>query len=231
MSSIFIRTIIMYTVISASMHLMGKRQVGELQLSELVTALLLSELASYPIADMNIPLVFGILPIIVLLTSEVLISYAVTKSTKLKRIIDNSPCILVKNGILDQVKLKKVRFTLDELLSELRLNGYPDITSVDYVVLEPNGKISVVPRAAKAPVTAQDINLSPVENGLAHAVIIDGYYNYDYIEASGKDIKWINQTAHEMGYYNMNEIFLMTVNDSGCVNIIKKDQSNQKRKE
>lgn len=225
MSSIFIRTIIMYVVISVSMHLMGKRQVGELQLSELVTALLLSELASYPIADTNIPLAFGILPIIVLLTSEVLISYAATKSTFLKRIIDNTPCILVKNGILDQVKLRKVRFTLDELLSELRQSGYPDITSVDYVVLEPNGKISVIPKAAKAPASAQDLNLSPVDNGLAHAVIIDGYFNYDYIEASGKDIKWINQTAHEMGYYKMDEIFLMTVNDVGTVNIIAKSKN------
>lgn len=226
MSSIFIRTIIMYAVINASMHLMGKRQVGELQLSELVTALLLSELATYPIADTNIPLAFGILPIVVLLTSEVLISYAVTKSTKLKRILDNAPSILVKNGILDQIKLRKVRFTLDELLSELRLNGYPDITSVDYVVLEPNGKISVIPKAFKAPVSAQDMKLSPVETGLAHAVIIDGYYNYDYIEASGKDIKWINQTAYNMGYYNMEEIFLMTVDDTGRANIIKKNKNN-----
>ena len=101
------RTIIIYILLLAVIRLMGKRQIGELEVSELVTTLLLSELASQPISDSNIPLMNAVVPILVLMTAEVILSYILTKSKTAKKILNGTPSILVNKGILDQKELNK----------------------------------------------------------------------------------------------------------------------------
>lgn len=130
--TIFARTVIIYILLLAVIRLMGKRQIGELEVSELVTTLLLSELASQPISDSNIPLLNAVVPILVLLTAEVILSYVLTKSKAAKKLLNGTPSILINKGVLDQKELNKSRISVEELMGELRLKDISDISAVNY---------------------------------------------------------------------------------------------------
>ncbi len=221
MLTIFIRVVIVYILLVGTMRLMGKRQIGELQLSELITTILLSELASQPITDNQIPLAFAVIPVAVLLSLEVIISFAVTKLPFLKPIFDGKPSILISRGKLDKQEILKVRISMEELLSSLRIKGIADISDVDYAILEQNGQLSVFPKKQSAPPSAYELGVSPRESGIAHAVIIDSVISEHALKFIGKDRRWLNKRLchHKV---TLDEVFLFTVDDSGKENIIKK---------
>ena len=210
MITIFIRTLIIYTVLIGVMRIMGKRQVGELEVSDLVTTLLLSEIATGPIENCNIPIIHAVVPIVTLLSVEVIISVALTKSQRLKNLFGGKPATIIRNGILDQKELKNNRISLDELLSELRQSNVTNISDVKYAILEHNGKFSIIrPADAK-------------ESGIAHPIILDGKISIQNLIASGKDRDWLNEQIQMLDYKSQ-DIFLMTIDDSGKVDIIRKE--------
>lgn len=221
MLTIFIRVILVYVLLVGTMRLMGKRQIGELQLSELITTILLSELASQPITDNQIPLAFAVIPVAVLLSLEVIISFAVTKISFLKPIFDGKPSILIAHGKLDKAEILRVRISIEELLSSLRIKGIADISEVDYAILEQNGQLSVFPKKQFSCPTANDMNLTPDESGIAHAIIIDSVISDHDLKFIGKDRRWLNKRLvhHKV---SLNEVFLFTVDDHGRENLIKK---------
>ena len=144
----FLRTIILYLFIIVGIRLMGKRQVGELEPSELVLALLIADLAAVPMQD------FGIIPILTLLCLTMALSVLTMKSVRFRAVLCGRPSIIVENGKLHQREMQKNRFTVDELMEELRMKGITDLNSIKYAILETNGQISVLPYAAQQPVTA-----------------------------------------------------------------------------
>ena len=148
MVMIFTRTIIVYIFLVIAMRLTGKRQIGELQLSELITALLLSELAASPITNNNIPLSYAFVPILTLVCIEIINTFLVTKNVAARRFLDGVPNIIIKKGVLDQKELAKVRMSMEELFAELRLKDIYDISEVEYAILEQNGQLSVTPKTA-----------------------------------------------------------------------------------
>ena len=158
MTTIFIRTVIIYVVLLTSMRLMGKRQIGELEISDLITTLLVSEIASLPLTDTSIPVSHAIIPIILLLTFEVISSTLLMKIPPIKKFISTRPTTLIDNGRLCPEQMKKVRLTVDELMSEIRQNGISDIDEVQYAILEQNGKISVIQKPEFRPPSARDMN-------------------------------------------------------------------------
>ena len=221
MLTIFIRVILVYVLLIGTMRIMGKRQIGELQLSELVTTILLSELASQPITDSQIPLAFAIIPIAVLLSLEVIISFAVTKIPILKTVFDGKPSILINRGKLDEHEIAKVRISIEELISSIRIAGFGSISDVEYAILEQNGQLSVIPKRSEAPPTASDMNLSIVEPGIAHAVIVDTKISKVDLKRIGRDERWLQKrlSYHET---NLEKVLLFTVDDAGKEFIIKK---------
>lgn len=221
MLTIFIRVIIIYILLVGTMRIMGKRQIGELQLSELVTTILLSELASQPITDNQIPLAFAIIPVAVLLSLEVIISFAVTKISFLKPLFDGKPSILISHGKLDKKEISRVRISMEELLSSLRIKGIADIAEVDYAILEQNGQLSVFPKKQFSPPTATEMSITVAESGIAHAIIIDSVISDFDLRFIGKDRRWLNK---RLSHHNvtLDEVFLFTVDDSGKENLIKK---------
>ena len=146
MASIFVRTVIRYVCLSLSLKFMGKRQMGELEISELVSTLVISEVAALPVADPDIPLLNAIIPVILIVCLEIIISYAKNKSAKLKKCVEGQPIFVIYRGKLRQSALNDNRISLNELLCELRMQGVGDIKNVYYAILEPNGKLSVLKR-------------------------------------------------------------------------------------
>lgn len=210
MSSIFFRTVIIYALLSLSMKLMGKRQIGELEAGELISALLISEICSIPIDDPDIPLLNALIPVLFIVSAEIIISFYKNKSTKLKKIFDGEPIYIIKDGKIDQEVLKENRISTEELYTSIRQNGYCSLSEISACILEPNGKISVLKS----------------KSDCERIIISDGEISHEELNSLGLSEDEIQKKA---GSTPLSEIFLMTANKSGITNIIKKEKTTRKR--
>ncbi len=224
MPTTIIRTVVLYLLIVAAMKIMGKRQIGQMQLSELVTVTMLSELASYSILDADIPLVYSIIPVFVLIALEVAISFFSVKSRFISRLFDGRPSFLIYKGEINQKELVSSRLTLTEVISEIRTSGLNSISEVNYMILEPGGKISVIPKISKQPLTPSDMNIKTKECGIDHALIIDGCFIPCALDRIGKNRTWVESILRSDGVSDISEIFYFAVNDCGDTTIIRKEE-------
>ena len=213
----FVRTIILYLFIIVGIRLMGKRQVGELEPSELVLALIIADLAAVPMQDFGIPLLSGIIPILTLLALTMIISVATMKSVTFRALICGRPSIIVENGNLKQTEMRKNRFTVDELMEELRMKGITDISTVKYAILETNGQLSVLPFADQKPPTAKDLALTPEEAGLPLVLINDGRVLEHNLKLRGYDQNWLNKQLQAHKVKAPSEVYLLTADELGRV--------------
>ena len=223
MFTIIINTVIIYFFLILAIRLMGKRQLGELQLSELITTILLSEIASAPITNTKLPITHALISILIIITFEIILPILMSKFTFLKRIIEGRPSYIIFKGKLSQKEMKKNRITIEELLASLRTNNISDISDVDYLILEPNGKLSIFPKNSKREVTIEDASLQTKDRGLAHSLIIDGRICKANLDMLAMDEKLLSKILVR---YNVHaeDLFLLSIDDSGEIYIIRKDQ-------
>ncbi len=193
MLAILFRTLLIYFVLIFIMRVMGKRQIGELEITDLVTTLLISEIASIPISDHNIPVSHAIIPMITVLLLEVLSSVALVYLPRLKSVVSARPTVLIRNGTLDQKALRSVRISMDELISEIRQQGYTDPCQISDAILEKNGKLTVLPKAAYATPNVQQLNIHTEDEPLMHIVIYNGTVSQTGLSLIGKDRSWLEE--------------------------------------
>ncbi len=224
MLTILLRTVLVYAVLIATMRLMGKRQLGELEISELVTTLLISEIASLPIVDQSIPLMYAVIPLVTILTLEVILSVILLKCPRLKNLASSRPSILIRHGQVDQAELRRNRISIDELISELRQAGFSTPQDVDYAIVEQNGKISVLPKKQAQPASAKDSGLDVTESGLMHVLIADGRPNDYNLRLMGYDAQHLADVLHRNGL-RQEEVFLLGCDDVGELYWIKKEDT------
>ncbi len=222
MTTILIRTIIIYIFLLTIMRIMGKRQLGELEISELVSTLLLSDIASLPITDQSIPLAYAIIPIVAITTFEVVMSVLLTKVPLFRNILSTRPSVLICQGVVDRKEMMKNRISIDELLSELRQKSISDISEVEYAIIEQNGKMTVFPKRLYAQPTSEELGLSPKEHGICHVLIADGRINRHGLLCTQKSEAWVVDTLKERKT-TPKEVFLMTLDDSDKLTVIKKE--------
>lgn len=213
----FVRTIILYLLIIIGVRLMGKRQVGELEPSELVLALLIADLAAVPMQDFGIPLLSGIIPILTLLCITMIISLISMKSVTFRALICGRPSIIVENGILHQREMAKNRFTVDELMEELRMKGITDISTVKYAILETNGQLSVLPFSQQTAPVRQDMNIESKETGLPLVIINDGRVLDHNLKLRGYNKAWLEKQLLKYGAKKPTDVYLLTADESGTV--------------
>ena len=219
----FLRTIILYAFIIIGIRLMGKRQVGELEPSELVLALLIADLAAVPMQDFGIPLLTGLIPILTLLCLTMALSVLTMRSVRFRAVLCGRPSVIVENGKLRQSEMKKNRFTLDELMEELRMQGITDLSTVKYAILETNGQVSVLPYAAQQPVTAQQMGLTPQEPGLPMVIINDGRLITRSLHSRGLNEEWLEKQLRQHHVKGTQDVFLLTVDEENRVYLSKKE--------
>ena len=219
----FLRTIILYAFIIIGIRLMGKRQVGELEPSELVLALLIADLAAVPMQDFGIPLLTGLIPILTLLCLTMALSVLTMRSVRFRAVLCGRPSVIVENGKLRQSEIKKNRFTLDELMEELRMQGITDLSTVKYAILETNGQLSVLPYAAQQPVTAQQMGLTPQEPGLPMVIINDGRLITRSLHSRGLNEEWLEKQLRQHHVKRTQDVFLLTVDEENRVYLSKKE--------
>lgn len=207
MAVTLLRTLILYIVIMVAMRIMGKRQVGDMQPSDLVVSLLISEIAAMPIDNIDRPIVNGIIAVFLLVFLETALACISLKSGKLRRAVNGAPVIIINRGKVDRSALKRLRITTDELLEALRGQGIFDISTVQYAIIEPNGQLSVLEKSG---------------GSLAVPVICDGKMQTHFMESAGISKHEVNSALKKRGI-SAEDVFIMTLDGDGKAFIIKED--------
>lgn len=206
---VFFRAVILYVVIVVSVRLMGKRQIGELQPSELVITVLLSNIATLPVEDVNIPMIMGIIPILTLVSIDVILSHISMKSRKLRTVICGSAKIIISDGKIDQKTMKDLRFSVDDLMQSLRSQQIFDISEVQFAVVETTGSISVYQKPGCRTVTCGDIGIDGEASDPPQLIIDSGTLIESALSELGFDRDWLEKVLSEQGR-KISEIFMMT---------------------
>jgi len=220
---LFIRTLILYIVVVASLRFMGKRQLGQLQPSEVVIAMMISEVATIPMENVDTPLLYRVIPTITLIIAEAAFSFLILRSKKIRYLLSGSPTLLIEKGKVLEKEMEKMRFNIDDLLEELRGAGYANISDVEYAIIETNGLLSVIPKASKRPVTPEDLNINVEYEGLPLILISDGEMNYYALKRSGLSEKWlIDKLKEEYKIKQIKDVFIATVDAQNNLFVQKK---------
>jgi len=214
MLNVFFRVLIIYGLVVVVMRLMGKEEIGQLQPFELVIALLIADLAAVPMQNPQIPLLFGIIPIVTLLILQYLLSYISLKSIKVREILCGKPTIVIQKGKILEKEMVKLRYNLDDLLEQLRIKGYYDVCDVEYAILETKGELSVFPKPDKKPVTREDLNISPQEQ-IPVTLILDGIILHDNLNQIHENMQWLHKQLHKQKVADIKEILYASVNSQG----------------
>ncbi len=224
MINLILRCLLVYFFMVFSMKLLGKRQVGQMQMSELVTAFFLSELATYSVTDLNVPLIYGVFPIFLLICLEVIITFFTIKNPVVKKIFDFAPTVLIQNGVVLQDELLKSRLTLDELFSLLRLSGFYNINHVRFAILEPNGQLSVIPHPDQENLVCADLGIKGDPSAFSVALIDDGRINQKALKAINRDQGWLEKTMKEHKIKDPKDIFLLSSDFNTNIKVIWKEK-------
>jgi uncharacterized membrane protein YcaP (DUF421 family) len=200
LANIILRTVVLFVALLAMLRLMGKRQIGQLQPYEFTVMLISSNLVTVPMSDLATPLSWGIIPIYVLLFLGLVLSEISLKSTFLRKIICSTPKVLIDRGIILEQALKDVRYTLNDLLEQLRSNDVFDISDVYYAILETNGEISVILKSQKRTVQPMDLNFKPKQDELNIALIMDGKVQKENLKYIKKDMFWLKSKTGQADF-------------------------------
>lgn len=214
---IIIRTIVLFAVTVLVLRLMGKRQIGQLQPYELVVIIMISELAAIPMSDTGLPLVSGLIPIFILLTAQVVLSYLSLKSHTAREFICGKPSILIKESYIQEDEMRRLRYNINDLLEQLRAKGVSNVNDVDYAILETSGELSVFFKSQKRPVQTGDLGIIPPLERLSISVIMDGKIINENLSTMDLNLKDLENKLNNLGVYNLDDVFYASLDTYGNV--------------
>lgn len=213
MAIVIARTFLIYASLLLTMRLLGKRQLGEMELSEFVVAASAADVAAIPLQDIGIPMINGLISIVVLFCCEVLVAGAAMKSARLRSVLYGKPSMIIEKGVISQSEMAKNNFTTDELMQELRNQGCLDISKIEYAVLETDGRLNVMLYPLEKPVTAGQMKAAAEGDGYPMIVISDGQVLEENLAHLSLDRKWLEKELKKHSLSSARQVFLMTVNE------------------
>lgn len=217
-----IRTVILYIFILLALRIMGKRQLSEMQTSELVITLLISDIAVIPMQNTGQPLLSGIVPILILISLEILFSVIMLKSGNFRKIVCGSPEMVIKDGKILQDQMRRLRMTTEDLCVQLRQQGIFSLEDVQYCIVETNGDVSVLEKPDKRTPSAEDLGIKIPDKGIEAVVINDSRYLSNSLELCSLTKEWVDSVLRENDI-TIDEVFIMTANRNKEYNIIRRD--------
>ncbi|NLT58446.1 MAG: DUF421 domain-containing protein [Clostridiales bacterium] len=225
MGIVFVRTIILYASIIIALRLMGKRQIGEMQPTELVITLLIAEVAAVPMQSNGIPMIYGLISIIVLVSLEVILSFLSLKCPPFQKLLSGNSSIVVEDGRLNQAEMRRQRFSLSDLCEELRLQKINRIADISYAVLETGGKLSVFLRPEASPPTKKELSIPSKDVGVVRMLVSDGKINRKDAQALSMDEAAV-LTMIQQRRLTLDQVFYLSVDAKGnLVELVKKEIS------
>lgn len=220
---VVLRSLIIYTATMVSIRLMGRRQIGELQPSEFAITIIISNIATISIEDLDIPLAFGIVPMVIIVIIDVLVSYVGLKNRNFRKLVSGKPKVIISNGVIDQVQLKKLRYTIDDIMESLRGQGIFDLSEVQLAIVETTGKISFYQKYRSRNVTNEDLNLSRVTTNPPALIVSDGILLDLALKSVNLSKEWLSERLKQEKL-QVEDVFIMTADPTGKVFICPKDK-------
>lgn len=212
---VIVRTLILFTATVFLLRLMGKRQIGQLQPYELVVIIMISELASIPMQNTGIPLINGLIPIFVLVTAEIILSYVSLKSERARGVVCGKPSVVIQNARILEPELQRLRLNINDLLEQLRQKGVADVADVEYAILETSGQLSLILKSSKRPLQPQDMDIWPAYEGLPVTLIMDGRVIEENLADANRDLAWLERELSKSGVGSCQDIFFATLDSRG----------------
>ncbi len=219
---VFLRAVVLYVLIIIAVRLMGKRQIGELQPSELVVTILVSNIATLPVEDVSIPMIMGIVPIFTFVSLDVFMSQLAMKSRKLRRLFSGEPKVIIRDGKIDQQTMRDLRYTVDDLTESLRGCSVFELSEVQLAVVETTGKISVMKKQSCDNPTRQDMKIKCEDGNPSVLVISDGEISDSALRSIGRDGARISKVTAPAGV-PPEHVFILTADSKGQYQLIKKE--------
>lgn len=204
---VFLRALILYIVVVIVVRMMGKRQIAQMQPFELVITILIAELAAIPMENSSIPLIYGIIPIITLLSAQVIVSFLSIKSEGFRELICGKPSLIIDKGQIVQEEIKRLRINMNDLLEQLRGKDYPNLSDIEYAILETNGVLSIVPKANKKVVTLEDLDVKSELEELPVTLVVDGEIMRHNLKKAGYNEDWLKHELKKSDINKIEEVF------------------------
>jgi len=219
MIAILIRSVLLVCFAILAMRLMGKRQIGQLQPFELVIAIMIADLASTPMASLDIPLWHGVVPLFITVALHQLFTLLSLKSQRLRAFFSGRPTVVIRDGQIDYKALEKLCFNLNDLLEELRTGGVLTPTEVGTAIMETSGKISVFPKSQNRPLTPQDMDIQTGYEGIPLTLVMDGKLQKSNLPLCGQDEVWLRMQLNRLGFKSMRDVLLCYMDTDGRMTV------------
>lgn len=222
--TVIYRTLLMYFFVLIALRLMGKREIGKLSIFDLVVSVMMAEIAVFIIEDPDLAISRAIVPILTLMLTQIILSFITLKSKKARELVEGQPTVLIANGKIRDEEMRKQRYTIDDLITQLREKNISNIADVEFAILETSGKLSIFPKPSALPVTKGDLGLKEVQyNGLPLPLVADGRVLSKNLEKINKDNNWLYNQLLMRGYNNIKEIYFASIDYNGTFYIDPKD--------
>lgn len=225
---VFYRAIIMYLLVFAVIRLSGKRQLSQIQPFDLVMSLIIADLASYPISEPNIPITYGIVPIIGVFIVQKLIAFSALKMEWVRTVVCGNPLVIIKNGVVMESTMRKANYSMQDLLENLRILSVFNISDVQYAILETGGNLSVLTKSNALTVTREDMNIKKNETCLSHALIIDGKIIKTALKDSSVSESWLKRYLKNSHIQSPSQVLFAELEDGKTLQIQTKAQYGSK---
>jgi uncharacterized membrane protein YcaP (DUF421 family) len=196
--TIMLRTIFIYFIILFVLRFMGKREIGQLSVLDFVVSIMIAELAVVSIENIEVPMMYSIIPIVILSTIQIILALVSLKNNDLRKLIDGKPSVLINEGKIDEGEMRKQRYNFDDLLVQLRQNKISKLSDVEFAILEPSGKLSVIEKQEDA-----DDGYAP---RLPLPLILDGKIQNEHLEQINQTQLWLRQQMRKLGYRDIKKI-------------------------
>lgn len=219
-----VRTLILYIFIITALRLMGKRQISDMQPSELVVTLVVSDIASLPMQNTSQHLLSGMIPVMVLVGLEILTSVLMMKSRTVRKLVCGNPVVVIEDGRLLQKQMKRLRMTNSDLMEQLRQQNVFSLNDVQYCIVETNGALSILEKPEKRVPNAEEAGVTVKDNKPEAVVVSDGKLLKEGLSLCQKDERKVVNILSE-NHIPINSVFLMTMDGNGAYRIIRKEET------
>ena len=224
MLTIIVRAIVIYILVLFVFRLMGKRQIGQMQPFELVLTLIIADLATIPMAELSVPVLHGIVPLLTLVVVHYFLTLISRNSTKFSNFISGKPVIVINPKGIDEKALRSLNITVDDLFEAIRGTGYFNLEEVQYAIMETNGTVNVLPKSDFSPVVNKDLKLKLEENSIPVTLVSEGKILKNNVNLAGVDKNFIEKFMKKAGIEKISKILVLTLNKSGTVYIQEKNK-------
>lgn len=216
------KTVIVYLFVLFAMRLMGKREIGKLSVFDLVVSIMIAEVAAVSL-DLEEPFWKGIVIVLILVAMQVVVAFLSLKSHRLRELLEGRPTIMIQNGRIIDRAMRKTRYSMSDLLTQLREKNIANVGDVEFAILETSGKLSVFPKAEAQPVTREDLAIDVPRFDMPVALIVDGRPLAKNLQQIKKDESWLQEQIRYYGYEEPGEIFFCSIDHRGRLFIDPKD--------